>query len=55
MGALPLVGLVAVVPQVIGLDLPDDDLFRRVLRTLHLVVAYTTVGTYIATAAIDLD
>jgi hypothetical protein len=55
MGALPIVGLISVVPQVLGIDVRDDDLFKRVLRTLHLVVGYTTVGTYVATAAIDLD
>jgi len=54
MAALPVVGLVMAVPQVLGLSLPDDGLFRRLLRTVHLAVGYTTVGTFVATTAIDL-
>lgn len=54
MSVLPIVGLVMAVPQVLGLDLPDGSLFRRVLRTVHLAVGYTTVGTFVATTAIEL-
>lgn len=54
MAVLPVVGLVMAVPQIIGLSLPDDGLLRRILRTVHLAVGYTTVGTFVATTAIDL-
>jgi len=54
MSMLPIVGFVMAVPQVLGLDMADDSLFRRLLRTVHLAVGYTTVGTFVATTAIDL-
>lgn len=52
MGLLPFVGLTAAVPQVFGLEDGNSD-FSRVLRSLHITAAYLTVGTYVATAAID--
>jgi hypothetical protein len=51
MGALPIVGFIAAVPAFLGL--PEGD-FQKVLRTLHLSVAYLAVGTYITTVALDL-
>lgn len=55
MAALPLAGLIAAVPSVLGLDSDEGSDFARIMRTLHLFAAYTTVGTFITTAAIDLD
>ena len=55
MGALPIVGIITVVPDVLGIAQDDRAAFQRVLRTLHLGFGYATVGSYVATAAIDLD
>jgi hypothetical protein len=51
MGALPIVGFIAAVPAIFGI--PEGD-FQKVLRTLHLSVAYLAVGTYVTTVALDL-
>jgi hypothetical protein len=55
MGALPIAGIITVVPDVLGIGQDDRAAFQRVLRTIHLGFAYATVGSYVATAAIDLD
>ena len=55
MGALPLVGIITAVPEVLGIEGQGKEDFQRILRTLHIGFAYLTVGTYVATAAIDLD
>lgn len=55
MGALPIAGIITVVPEVLGVGQDDRDAFQRVLRTIHLGFGYAAVGSYVATAAIDLD
>lgn len=55
MATIPFIGLIGAVPQVLGIDPNDESFFQKVLRTIHLSLATLTVGTYITTAAIDLD
>lgn len=52
--ALPIVGLVTAVPQLLGIRTDNDSKFERIIRTLHLSLGYLTVGTYVTTAGIDL-
>lgn len=54
MGVLPIVGIVAAVPMVLGMEMDEAGWFQRIMRTLHLSFGYVTVGTYMATAAIEL-
>lgn len=54
MAILPFAGLVAAVPALLGIQTDNASTFERVMRTLHLSVGYLTIGTYVATAAIDL-
>lgn len=52
MALQPIGGIIAAVPQVIGLE-PDGS-FSRILRSIHIVTGYAIVGTYLVTAAIEL-
>lgn len=52
MALQPIGGIIAAVPEVLGLE--RDGTFSRVLRSIHIVTGYAIVGTYVATAAIEL-
>ena len=53
MALLPLLGLISAVPAVFGAS-PTGG-FARTMRTIHLILAYLTAGSYISTAALDLS
>jgi hypothetical protein len=50
MALQPIGGIIAAMPQVLGIEDPG---FSRVLRTLHIGTGYAIVGTYLVTAAIE--
>lgn len=52
MAIQPIGGLLAAVPEVIGLE--HNGGFIRVLRTLHLLLGYAIVGSFVVTTAIEL-
>jgi hypothetical protein len=52
MAIQPLGGLLAAVPQVIGLDHNSD--FVRALRSIHLITGYAIVGTFAVATVIEL-
>jgi hypothetical protein len=52
MALQPIGGLLAAVPEVVGAE--RNGTFSRVLRTIHLFTGYAIVGTFVATAAIEL-
>jgi hypothetical protein len=52
MGLQPLGGLLAAVPEVIGLRHSSG--FARALRSIHLMTGYLIVGTFVATTIIEL-
>lgn len=52
MALQPIGGIIAAVPEVLGLE--RDGSFSRILRSIHIATGYAIVGTYVATAAIEL-
>ena len=52
MALQPIGGLLAVVPEIVGAS--RSGLFPRVLRTLHIVLGYTILTSFLITTAIEL-
>lgn len=52
MGLQPIGGLLAVVPEIIGM--PRNSTFSRVVRTLHLIVGSAVTTSFVITTAIEL-
>jgi hypothetical protein len=52
MALQPLGGLLAVAPEIVGAS--RNGLFPRLLRTLHIVLGYTIVASFLITTAIEL-
>ena len=52
MAIQPIGGLLAAVPQVIGLE--HDDAFITALRSIHLITGYAIVGTFAVATVIEL-
>jgi hypothetical protein len=53
MALQPIGGLIAAMPEVLGIGPESAGAFSRVLRTLHIGTGYAIVGTYVVTAAIE--